>query len=87
MDQNMILDTLPTSSRSSITTLRAFFRIAILAGSCISPDTSLVFSAELFPFSPPTSQQHATDQSPQVRPQLSKEDIDRITRLADQAKS
>jgi hypothetical protein len=45
-----------------------------------------VFAAELFPFSPPTSQQRGADQAPQVRPQLSKEDINRITRLADQAK-
>jgi hypothetical protein len=73
MDQNMILDTLPRSPRSSVTALRAFFRIAILAGSCTLPITSLVFAAELFPFSPPTNQQRSVDQAPQVRPQLSKE--------------
>ena len=82
----MILDTLPHPTRSSITALRAFFRVAILAGICTSPVTSLVFAAELFPFSPPTSQQRAADQPAQVRPQLSREDINRITQLADQAK-
>ena len=86
MDQNMILDALPHPPRSSITALRTFFGLAILAGSCISPIPSFVFAAELFPFSPPTSQQRNLEQVPQVRPQLSKEDINRITRLADQAK-
>jgi hypothetical protein len=48
--------------------------------------TPQLFGAELFPFSPPTSQQRAVDQPAQVGPRLSKEDIDRATRLADQAK-
>ena len=48
--------------------------------------TSQLFGAELFPFSPPPSQQRAVDQPSQARPQLSKEDITRATRLADQAK-
>ena len=78
--------TLPHSRRSPITALRTFFGIAILIASCTLPVTSLVFAAELFPFSPPTSQQHGADQAAQVKPQLSKEDINRITRLADQAK-
>ena len=86
MDQNMVLDTLLYPPRSSITALRTFCCIAILVGSCTSPVTSLVFAAELFPFSPPTSQQRGADQAAQVRPQLSKEDLNRITRLADQAK-
>ncbi|MGC4098315.1 MAG: hypothetical protein QM706_14465 [Nitrospira sp.] len=42
-----------------------------------------VFEAELFPF--PT-QQRTLDQPSQLMPQLSKEDIARATRLADQAK-
>lgn len=46
----------------------------------------LSFGAELFPFSPPTSQQRSIDQSVQTTPQLSREDIDRITQLANQAK-
>ena len=86
MDQNMILDTFSHPTRLSITALQTFFGIAILAGSCTSPITSVIFSAELFPFSPPTSQQRSVDQTLQVRPQLSKEAIDRVTRLADQAK-
>ena len=48
--------------------------------------TPQLFGAELFPFSPPTNQQRAVDQPAQVRSQLFKEDINRITRLADQAK-
>lgn len=48
--------------------------------------TPHAFGAELFPFSPPTSQQRAVDQPRQLRPQLSKEDITRATRLADRAK-
>ena len=73
-------------TRSPITALRTFFGIAILTGTCTLPVTSLVFAAELFPFSPPTSQQRAADQAPQVRPQLSKDEINRISQLADQAK-
>ena len=48
MDHQMILDTLPHPTHSSITTLRTFFGIAILVGSCTMPVTSLVFAAELF---------------------------------------
>ncbi len=48
--------------------------------------TPEVFSAELFPFSPPKSQQRDLDQPFQAKPQLSKEDILRATRLAEQAK-
>jgi hypothetical protein len=48
MDRQMILDTLPHPTRSSITALRAFFRVAILAGSCTLPITSLIFAPELF---------------------------------------
>jgi hypothetical protein len=86
MNHHMVLDTLPHPPRSSITALRTFFGIAILVGSCILSTPSLSSAAELFPFSPPTSQQRSVEQVPQVRPQLSKEDINRITRLADQAK-
>ena len=46
-DRQMILDTLPHPSRSSITALRTFFGIAILAGSCTLPITSLIFAAGL----------------------------------------
>ena len=47
-DHTMILDTLAHPTRSLITALRTFFGIAILAGSCTLPITSLIFSAELF---------------------------------------
>ena len=48
--------------------------------------TPHAFGAELFPFSPPTNQQRTLDQPSQLRPHLSKEDVTRATRLADQAK-
>jgi hypothetical protein len=48
MDHYMILGTLPHPARSSIAALRTFFGIAILAGSCTLPITSLIFAPELF---------------------------------------
>jgi hypothetical protein len=45
------------------------------------------FGAELFPFSPPTDQQRYGDQSAQMRPQLSMEDIHRATQLIEKAKT
>ena len=47
-DHNTILDTLPDPMQSPIRALRTFFEIAILAGSCTLPITSLIFAAELF---------------------------------------
>ena len=47
-NHEMNLDALSHHIRSSITALRTFFGIAILAGSCTLPITSLIFSAELF---------------------------------------
>ena len=47
-DHQMILDALSHHTRSSIRALRTFFGIAILAGSCTLPITSLIFAAELF---------------------------------------
>ena len=47
-DHKMILDALSHHSRSSIRALRTFFGIAILAGSCTLPITSLIFAPELF---------------------------------------
>ena len=47
-DHTMILDTLAHPTRSLITALRTFFGIAILAGSCTLPITSLIFAAELY---------------------------------------
>jgi len=77
---------LPHPTQSPITALRTLFGIAILAGSCTLSAPSLSSAAELFPFSPPTSQQRGVDHGPQVRPQLSKEDLNRITRLVEQAR-
>ena len=47
-DPQMILDALSHHTRSSIRALQTFLGIAILAGSCTLPITSLIFSAELF---------------------------------------
>ena len=47
-DHKMILDTLSHPTRSPITALRTFFGIAMLAGSCTLPITSLIFAPELF---------------------------------------
>jgi hypothetical protein len=83
----MILDTLPHPPRSSITALRTFFGLAILAGSCISPIPSSVFAAELFPFAPPSSsQQRSVEQQPAPTPQLSTEDKERISKIVTQAR-
>ena len=49
MDHQTILDALSHHTRSSITALRTFFGIAIVAGSCTLPiTTSLIFASELF---------------------------------------
>ena len=47
-DHKMILDTLSHPLQSPIRALRTFFGIAILAGSCTLPITSLIFAPELF---------------------------------------
>jgi hypothetical protein len=47
-DHQMILDTLLHPMQSPIRALQTFFGIAILAGSCTLPLTSLIFAAELF---------------------------------------
>jgi hypothetical protein len=48
MGDQMILDALSHHSRSSIRALQTFLGIAILAGSCTLPITSLIFAPELF---------------------------------------
>lgn len=68
---------------------RSFIRLIAIACSALYPSLSgesLSFGAELFPFSPPTSQQRSVEPFNPATPQLSKEDLDRITRLAEQAK-
>lgn len=47
-DHQMILDALSHHTRSSIRALQTFLGIAILAGSCTLPLTSLIFAPELF---------------------------------------
>lgn len=48
---------------------------------------ALSFGAELFPFTPPSSgQQRLFEQGSQGKPQLSKEDFDRISKTANLAK-
>ena len=75
MNHHMVLDTLPHPPRSSITALRTFFRIAILAGSFTISTPSFSPAAELFPFAPPSSsQQRSVERQSEVKPQLSTED-------------
>ncbi|TKB91737.1 MAG: hypothetical protein E8D41_09670 [Nitrospira sp.] len=45
---HMILDALSRHTRSSIRALQTFLGIAILAGSCTLPITSLIFAPKLF---------------------------------------
>ena len=72
--------------RPTITTFRTFLRITILAVGCTLSANSLLFAAELFPFAPPSpSQQRSVEQQPAARPQLSPEDLERISRIATQA--
>lgn len=47
-DHQTILDTLLHPLQSPIRALQTFFGIAILAGSCTLPITSLIFAPELF---------------------------------------
>jgi hypothetical protein len=47
-DHQMILDALSHHTRSSIRALQTFLGIAILAGSCTLPITSLIFAPALF---------------------------------------
>jgi hypothetical protein len=47
-NHQMILDALSHHTRSSIRALQTFLGIAILAGSCTLPITSLIFAPELF---------------------------------------
>ena len=47
-DHQMILDTLLHPMQSPIRAVQTFFGIAILAGSCTLPLTSLIFAPELF---------------------------------------
>ncbi len=48
MDHQTILDALSHHTQSSIRALQTFLGIAILAGSCTLPITSLIFAPELF---------------------------------------
>ena len=47
-DHQTILDALSHHTRSSLRALQTFLGIAILAGSCTLPLTSLIFAPELF---------------------------------------
>ena len=86
-DHQMILDTLPHPLRSPIRTLRTFFGIAILAGTCIVLTSSLSSAAELYPFTPPSfSQQRSIERQPAGKAQLSTDDEKRVSRIATQAK-
>ncbi|MDH5738919.1 MAG: hypothetical protein OEY77_01185 [Nitrospira sp.] len=70
----------------AIPRIRCKARTAYLVLSMVNAGTPHAFGAELFPFTPPTSQQRTLESPSQGKPQLSREDIVRATRLADQAK-
>ena len=79
---------LPHPASAPITALRTFFGIAILAGSCAWLMTSFVSAAELFPYSPPSpSQQRSVERQSAAKPQLSAEDLERISKIATQARN
>jgi hypothetical protein len=86
MDHEMVSDIVSHPKRTAITTFRTLFRITILAVGCTLCATSLLFAAELFPYAPPSSsQQRSVEQQPATRPKLSSEDLDRISKIVDQA--
>jgi hypothetical protein len=86
MEYEMIPDTLPHPTRSSITKFRTILRVTILAVGCTLPTISFLFAAELFPFAPPSSsQQRSVEQQSVAKPQLTQEDLDRISQIASQA--
>jgi hypothetical protein len=73
-------------TRSAITIFRTVFRVTILAVGCILCAKSILLAAELFPFTPPPrSQQRSVEQQP-VRPSLTSEELDRISKIATQAR-
>ena len=87
-DHQMILDALAHHTRSSIRALQTFLGIAILAGSCAWLMTSFVSAAELFPYTPPSpSQQRSVERQSAAKPQLSAEDLERISKIATQARN
>ena len=84
---NMIRDNHSSSPRRSITTFLTILRITVLSTSCSLSTISFSFAAELFPFAPPsTSQQRPIEQHSTPRSQLPSEEIDKISKLAAQAK-
>jgi len=87
MDHELNPEILAPPTRSSNIAYRALLGITILVGGCTLSAISLLFAAELFPFAPPPSQQHSIAQQPSPgRFQLSQDDLDRISRIATQAK-
>ena len=66
--------------------IRCRVRVAYFVLGLVSVGTPHVFGAELFPFTPPTSQQRTPDPPSLEKTRLSREDIARATRLAVQAK-
>ena len=87
MDHEMVPHPSSHPTQSSITTFRTFLLITILAVGCALSAFSLLFAAELFPYAPPSSsQQRSAEQQPAARPQLSSEDLDRISKIAAKAR-
>jgi len=87
MDQELNPEILSPPTRSSNIDFRTLLGITVLVGGCTLSAISLLFAAELFPFAPPPSQQRSIEQQPPPgRSQLSQDDLDRISRIASQAK-
>ena len=85
MDHELNPEILSPPTRSSNIAFRTLLGITVLVGGCTLSAISLLFAAELFPFAPPPSQQRSIEPPP-GRSQLSQDDLDRITRIATQAK-
>lgn len=87
MDHELIPEILSPPTRSSIIAFRTLLGITVLVGGCTLSAISFLFAAELFPFAPPSpSQQRSVEQQPAARPQLSLEDMGRISKIITQAK-
>lgn len=77
-----------SSTRSFIMAVSRFVGLAALVCSCAPLLPSVMFGAELFPYAPPSpSQPRSIEQRPLARTQLSSDDLDRIAKIAAQARA
>ncbi|MDH4084208.1 MAG: hypothetical protein OEV99_14695 [Nitrospira sp.] len=77
-----------TFTRLFIMAVRRFLGPVALVCSCAALLPSVIFGAELFPYAPPSpSQPRSIEQQPPARAQLSADDLDRIAKIAAQARA